>query len=87
MVPGILGRAPPKQAWTSYSFTLGWLRGWSKIWPNPEPDIDEATFVLHHFLLELTGLIFCDTLGYCVSFSKLPNIIDTDRLDQYDWVV
>ena len=85
LVPELLGRQLPKLARSTYSFTLGWLREWTELWLDPEPNSSKATFVLRHFLLKLIGLIFCDSFGYYVSSAWLTYIIDVNRLDHYDW--
>ena len=41
--------------------------------------------MLHHFLLELIYLIFCDASGYCVHVDWLIYLTDLERLDVYDW--
>ena len=53
--------------------------------PNSTPNLREAGFVLHHFLLELLELIFCNTSGYCVHADWMMYIMDFDQLDRYDW--
>ena len=78
----LLGREVPDLTHSAYNFRLVWLREWVQFWPDPALGSREADFVLRHFLLELLGLIFFDTSGYCIHADWLMSIADIDR---YDW--
>ena len=56
MVPGLLGRVPPKNNHSKCSFQLSWLHSWTEEWPEPTPGSVQSSFVLQHFLLELIYL-------------------------------
>ena len=49
------------------------------------PSSRVASYILRHFLLELLGLIFSESSGYCVHADWLMYIADVDQLGRYDW--
>ena len=61
------------------------MQEWPQFWPNPGPDLREGGYVLRHFLLELLGLIFCESSGYCIHADWLVYIVDVYQLGWYDW--
>ena len=84
-MPQLLGREAPKVTRASYYLTLRWIQEWPLFWPDPMACSREVGYVLHHFLLELLGMIFYESFGYCVHVDWLVYIADVDQLGQYDW--
>ena len=70
---------------TTYYLTLQWIREWPLFWPDPVPGSREASYVLRHFLLELLGLIFYESFGYCIHANWLVYLADVEQLGRYDW--